>query len=384
MITTGSKLLIGATVMAIVAAIVYGTTSEGALGTIGLSSAAIALGLLAGVNVAIRDSNVSAMDTAALTESPAARRAPGASMWPVVAALGGVLVVVGLVTYPVVTVFGIGALLAATAEWMVQAWSERASADAAYNDEVRGLLANPLEFPILGAIGLGIIVYSFSRIMLFLSKTGGVAAFALLAALLLFIGFVIAYRPTLRGGAIAIVAGLATFGLVAGGVAAAIGGERELHPHPTTGDLAGQADCDTADETEADENASRSVAAKSSVAAELTLGDDGVLVARVPGVDADLSTLELPRSNPSNLIFRNESAEERRLVIDLGTRNETDATGETIPDTEVADQQCTALVDEGGSQLLTVTIGQPSVTSETGYRLFVPGVESAEVGLVVP
>ena len=66
------------------------------------------------------------------------------------AALGAVLVVVGLVTYPVVFMFGIIALLAAAVEWMVQAWSERASADVAFNADVRGRIAHPLEFPILG------------------------------------------------------------------------------------------------------------------------------------------------------------------------------------------------------------------------------------------
>lgn len=384
MFTTGSKLLVGATVTAIVAAVVYGVAVGGALGTIGLSSAAVGLALLAGVNVAIRDANVSAMDAAALTDAPAARPSPGASMWPVVAALGGVLLVVGFVTEAVVAVFGIGALLAAAAEWMVQAWSERASADARYNAEVRGLMANPLEFPVLGAIGLAIIVYSFSRIMLFLSKTGGVAAFAVLAALVLLGGFVIAYRPSLRAGAIAVVAGVAALGLVAGGVAAGIGGERELHHHETTSDLASAAECATAEETEADDNASRAVAAKSSIAGEVILREGGELVARTAGVAGDQTTMVLQRSNPSNIRFRNESAEERRLVLDLGTRAELDELGNEIEGTEVADQRCTALVGDDGSQMLTVTIGKPSVTAESGYRFFVPGVDGAEVEVVVP
>ena len=61
------------------------------------------------------------MDPPPLTESAAAARPPGDSMWPVVSAVGGVLVVVGLVTYPLVFIFGIIALLAAAVDWMVQA-----------------------------------------------------------------------------------------------------------------------------------------------------------------------------------------------------------------------------------------------------------------------
>ena len=45
----------------------YGVTQEGSLGTVGLISAALGLFLLAGVNLYIRDADVSAMDTGALT-----------------------------------------------------------------------------------------------------------------------------------------------------------------------------------------------------------------------------------------------------------------------------------------------------------------------------
>ncbi len=217
------------------------------------------------------------MDPAATTESAAAAPAPGPSLWPLVAAVGAVLLVVGLVTYPVIFIFGLVALLAATVEWMVQAWSERASADSRFNEGVRGRIAHPLEFPILGAVALGIVIYSFSRIMLFLSKTGGPAVFIVIAALILLCGFLFAYRPSLRGGAIAGVMAIAAIGLVTGGIVAALEGERETEAHETTGDLAADGECDTPDETEADDNASQNVAAKANLTAEIVLESDGTL-----------------------------------------------------------------------------------------------------------
>jgi hypothetical protein len=36
-------------------------------------------------------------------------------------------------------------------------------------------------------------------------------------------------------------------------------------------------------------------------------------------------------------------------VLDLGTRSETDETGETIPDREVPNQLCTQLVEEAAA-----------------------------------
>ena len=202
MFTTGSRLLVGGAVLATVAAVVYGLTQEGSLGTVGLISAAFALAFLAGVNMYTRDADVSAMDPAATTMSAAAAPAPGPSMWPLVGALGAMLLVVGLVTYPVVFMFGLVAHPGRGGR-VDGAGVERAGVGrrTAYNAEVRGRIAHPLEFPLLGAVGIGIVIYSFSRIMLFLSKTGGPAVFAVIAALILLVGFVLAFMPSIRGGA---------------------------------------------------------------------------------------------------------------------------------------------------------------------------------------
>ena len=89
MFTTGSKLLIGSSVIAIVAAVLYGVTQEGTLGTIGLVSASIALVFLAAINVYVRDSNVSAMDIDAhvtRTGRPPGTAAPACGRSPPVSA----------------------------------------------------------------------------------------------------------------------------------------------------------------------------------------------------------------------------------------------------------------------------------------------------------
>ncbi len=266
---------------------------------------------------------------------------------------------------------------------MVQAWSERASADAGFNAEVRTRIAHPLEFPILAAIGAGIIIYSFSRIMLFLSKSSGPAVFAFIAALILLGGFVIAFRPSVRTGAIAVVSVIAALGLVAGGAVAALEGERDLHPHETTSDLAELGECSTPEETEADENSSQSVAAKANLTADLILREDGTLVAKNLGVTGDQDTVVVTRANPTNVRFINQSGEKRRLTLDLGTKPEVDAEGQPIEDTAVPNQVCTALVDDGGSQFLTFSVPTASAFAEQPYRFVVPGAEGAEVEVEV-
>ena len=71
---------------------------------------------------------------------------------------------------------------------MVHGWSERASADPAYNAGLRKRMLHPLEFPVLGAAGLAAIIYSFSRIMLWIDKSGGPVVFVIAGALVLFGG----------------------------------------------------------------------------------------------------------------------------------------------------------------------------------------------------
>jgi hypothetical protein len=383
MIQTGSRLLIGAAVLATVGAVVYGVTQHGSLGTTGLIFAAAALAFLAGVNLFFRDSDVSAMDPTGTTQSAAAVPPPTPTLWPLIGAAGAVMVVVGIVSYPVVFIFGIIALIASAAEWMVQAWSERASADGEFNAVVRARISHPLEFPVLALVGAGIIIYSFSRIMLFLSKASGPALFSVLAALILVAGFIIAFRPSVRNGAIATVGVIAALGLIAGGAAAALEGERDLHPHPTTQDLSAVGDCDTSDETEADENASQSLADKASIAGEVILRSDDTLVAKNQSVTGEQDTFVVTRSNPTNIRFVNDSNEDRRLVLDLGTKPALDADGNPIEDTRVPNQICTALVEDGGSQFLTFSIPVASAYADQPYRFVVPGVEGAEVAVVV-
>ena len=374
MFTTGSKFLIGYSILAIVAAALYGVTQKGTLGTIGLISAAVALVFLASINIFVRDSNVSATDIDAHATAPAARRPGNASLWPLAAGLGMTMLVVGAVTFQSITILGIIVLLAATTEWMVLAWSERASADEAHNTEVRDRIALPLELPILGAITVGVIIYSISRVMLGIpSKRGAVVTFVVVAALVLLIGTLTSKKRRLSTGTIAGVCSIAIVAIVASGAAYGLNGERTTHPHETTGAIAEDGDCG-ADETEADEDASQNVAAKASVAVSITLTADGRLTYDVPGYDGGSATLNLPKSTDNNVLFHNESAELRRLSIDT-------AGATAAEDRHVV---CTALVEEGGTQLLTVRFDKPGFAAEVPYQFIVPGVDGAVVPVVVP
>ncbi|MFM8507486.1 MAG: hypothetical protein ACKOBR_07335, partial [Actinomycetota bacterium] len=115
MFKVGSKLFLGLSGFAAVNLVAYIIFVERlAVGGVALS---IVFAALVGVSAAILlinegDSEVQPRD-ASLTR---------ASMWPLVTAVGLVLFVLGLVVAQVYFIFGIVVVLAALAEWMVQAW----------------------------------------------------------------------------------------------------------------------------------------------------------------------------------------------------------------------------------------------------------------------
>lgn len=378
MFTTGSKLLIGSAALAWLSAAVYGVAQEGALGTIGLISVAVALSLLAGLDIFVRDANVSATDDESFAASPAAQATARGSLWPLLIAIGATMIALGLATLPAVFILGIVVVAAGALEWIFSSWSERASADPEFNDEVRDVMADPLQLPVAGAIAFAVIVYSFSRVMLGLpSKSATVVAFAVVGTIALGLGVFVALRRGTSGVVITSMCSIAVIALVAGGAAYGFSGERDIHEHETTGDLAEHDECGP-EETHADDGASQTVAAKSSVAAELAF-DGADLEIEASGQNDAYDTLTLPRSNPNNVLFHNDSDHEARLVIDLFPAE--DADGEPIGPERV----CTTLVEEGGTQFVTVVFDRPSYALADGdvYAFTVAGTD-ASVEVVVP
>lgn len=380
MITTGTKYFLGISTAAAVGLTLYAiATGWGAMGTVGLLTALVALGFLVWVASSIRDGDVPAdADAATIATSGAAQRAPGASPWPAVVGVGLAVVAVGMVTLPAIFILGIVVLLAGLAEWLVQAWAEGASSDPAYNERVRGRMAYPLELPIAGALLLGVVVYGFSRLVLAVSKETGPLLFGVAGALVLLFGFLIARRPNLSKGVVGGMCAIALIGLAAGGVATALSGERQSLTDAVEEDhfAVENRECDE-NAHEFDEKASQTIAATANAAAYVFLTEEGLHAEQV-GIPGELTSITLQRSNPSTILFFNKTPEERRLNLELEQVQ--------IEGTDAFEQRvlCTSLVEQDGSQSITVTIGLPSATSEVPFRLVVPGVDGTEIEIVVP
>ncbi|HEX3087171.1 MAG TPA: hypothetical protein VHQ23_00840 [Ilumatobacteraceae bacterium] len=377
MFTTGSKLFLGATALSIAAAVIWGNAkvgAEGWLGVLGLLSAALAFGLIFGVNWYTKDGNVSAMSENAITEAPAARPPAERSMWPALAAIGVGTVAVGAVSKPIVFKAGIILLLAAAVEWVVSSWSERASADASYNLSLRKRLLHPIEFPVLAAVGLAVLIYSFSRVMLWIDKSAGPAVFVVTGALILFGGFVFASKPSLQKGVVTGICTIAALGIISAGAVAALDGQRPITEHPTT-ETDNSAACNSAEEgpgelAEIDGKGSQAVASKASVGLIVTL-EDGQLIAHQQGIEQPQNPVTVSRGNTVNMIFKNRDDDQRRLTVNMGEFEE-DVNGTAV---KTRPQVCTTLVKPGGDQFLTFELAKPSIASNEPYTFTVPGLD---------
>jgi hypothetical protein len=305
-------------------------------------------------------------------------------MWPAVTAVAVGAIAVGAVSKPIVFKAGVVLLLAAAVEWMVQGWSERASADPAYNAGLRKRMLHPLEFPVLASAGLAAVIYSFSRIMLWIDKSGGPVVFIIAGALVLFGGFLVASKPTLKKGLLTGVCTIAALGLVSTGAVMAVDGQRTIETHLTTKSDSNTA-CALAEEAsgaqaEIDEKGSQSVASKAAIGITVVL-ENGKLTAHQLALNGTQQVVTVSRGNINNVIFKNRDPEKRRLTVNMG-EFETDINGTKVTQHPKA---CTTLVrGKDGSQFLSFILPKPSIASTQPYSFSVPGVEGAEIPIQVP
>jgi hypothetical protein len=256
MFTTGSKWFLGLGTVSLVLAAVYGYGTGGDLlgpltggywGGVGdhlgytvlvsIGLVAVLLGLVA---LASRDADPGALAQVAGTDdAPLAVPPAHLAYWPVLGAFGAALVVLGLVISNVLFVAGLIVLLAVLIEWMVLAWSDRATGDPDTNHHLRQRLMAPFEVPLIGVIILGVAIFAFSRVFLTVSKLGAVGVATVLASAVLGIGVLLATKPRISANVIAGVLTVCALGVVSLGVVSAARGERlieEHEPHSEPGD----------------------------------------------------------------------------------------------------------------------------------------------------
>jgi hypothetical protein len=374
MFTTGSKYFIGLTALSSVATILYlflvNPSDLGALALIGLVAAAATM---AGFAIFTVDSDAETVEQAV----DAAAGPASSSYWPIVLALGAAMILLGLATEPVVFVLGIAVLVGGGVEWMIQSWADRASADPAYNNNVRGKVLGGIEYPGLSAVLTIAVAFLFSRIFLAVSKNAATIFFMVVAAVIFALGFVFAARADMRKKALSVVLPVSIALLAIAGVVSAISGEREQLVEAAREDhfAIEHRECGEEASKYYDKHANNKVPLRTSVIATITVENNEVS-AKMIGLDRTVDTITIPRMNSTTVLFRNLDDSERRLVVNLGSAK--------VGDTDVVEElgTCTQLTGKGQEQVLTLTIPKPA-TEEEPYSFTVPGA-NGEIKLVVP
>lgn len=373
MFTPGSKYFVGLTGLALVSAVLYTfLVNPSDLGAFALFGLFLCAALIAGFSFFTRDGDAETVAEAVEANT----EAPASSFWPLVFALGGALTLLGVATNEIVFVVGLAVLVGAGVEWTIEDWAERASSDSAFNKFVRHRALGALDYPGLAAVALGVIAFLFSRIMLTVSKDQAAIIFIVAAAAVLTVGVLIGTKPALRGKtSVIVVAGVLV--LAVAGVTSGINGERhelkvvaEENPY-----AAEHRECGEEASEHYDHHANNTVSLRSAVVATIFV-KEGKVTAQMIGLPKDVDTITIPRSNDTNILFRNLDKEEHRLVANLGEVK--------VGTTDVMEKvgTCTQLTGENQEQVLTVKIPKPS-SPESPYTLTVPGAEG-EIKVVVP
>jgi hypothetical protein len=377
MFKVGSKLFLGLTGFSALTLVAYLIFVERlALGGVALSMVFATLVGLSAIVIIVNDGDneVQPRDASLVR----------ASMWPLVTVAGVVMLILGLVVAQVYFIFGIVVVLAALTEWLVQAWSESASDDAAHNDSARRRLLHPIEFPVIATLGLGVIIFAFSRIMLAISKSAGAVAFMVLSSLVLLVGAIFALRPALKSAIVSGICVVGAVGIVAGGIAGQGAGLRsDLFEAAEEGHYTHR-ECGVEKSKYFDKKAMKTLSLRTNPVAIIELRD-GALSAVMTGFNEPQKSVSVPRGNPVTFIFRNFDAAERRMVASLGAAMGTGAESSSEKEGHSnANETCTQLIPQGAEQALTITYAKPSIAQVEPLTLTVPGVEGQAIEVVVP
>jgi hypothetical protein len=253
MFSTGSKFFYGAAVAAFVAAFFFaiatadhavgmasftGALTLGYKGRVGdhvgygilVAAGGVAL-FLGGVASAIRDGDPEAIaQVAGLDEAPPVQVPSGTSYWPLLAAFGAAITLLGVVVKSPFFILGLVILGLVAVEWTVRVWSDQATGDAVANRAARNRMLNPIEIPVIALIGIALFVLSISRILLALPEGGSYFVFGGVPLMLFAIAILLNARPQAGRSVVTTLLVLGAAIIIGGGIAGLVHGRRHIEP----------------------------------------------------------------------------------------------------------------------------------------------------------
>ncbi len=195
-------------------------------------AAAVSSFFAAGACLAFRDGDAEAIAQLAGTDTAPPVVAPGdLSPWPIVAAGGAAVAVIGLASNPLLFAIGCVVIGIAGVEWIVKDWSERVSSDPQINAVARARLAHPVELPVGGLLVMAVLIGSFAKILLSSTKTEAIIVASIIAALIFAVAVIIGTRPQMRRTAVVTSVVVGFLVVIVLGLIGAIRGDSPVEHH---------------------------------------------------------------------------------------------------------------------------------------------------------
>lgn len=155
----------------------------------------------------------------------------GASTFPLVAALGLVLVGVAAASGAVAFYLAVALLFVGACGWLGQAFTEHPLATARMGDRVSRRTTSPFTYPVMAVLLGAVVAVSVSRLYLTLTEEGAIIVSGLVATVL-FVGCLVLANGGNAGRRLtAGLAGIALVSVVGAGAASAARGERLIEHH---------------------------------------------------------------------------------------------------------------------------------------------------------
>lgn len=251
MITAGSKYLYGSAVLALLGAFLLALATSGH--SIGMSSltGAVSFGykggvgahfgytllvayaglalFLGGVLSVVRDADPEVGAALLGLDEPAPVMPPrGVSYWPIVAAFGAALTMVGLIFDSALFALGLVLVGIAAIEWTIGTWADQATGDHATNRHLRSRLLGPIEVPLAAILGIAVFVFALSRVLLAFPKVPGAVIFGVVPAVAFLVAILLNSKPQWTRGLITVVVVVGALVVLGGGIFGLVRGSEHI------------------------------------------------------------------------------------------------------------------------------------------------------------
>ena len=152
----------------------------------------------------------------------------GTNHWPLLAAFGSAVIVLGAVFDAQLFILGCIILGVAALEWTIHSWASHATGDPAANRKARNRMLNPIEIPLFAIVGIALFVLSLSRVLLALGKTPSAVIFGVVPLMAFLIAIGLNARPHHSRNVVAVLAVVGGLLILGGGIAGLVHGPKAV------------------------------------------------------------------------------------------------------------------------------------------------------------